>query len=130
MAPVTHFSKLIVWQLADAMRQEVFALTAHPQFARDLKLRSQIEDAAHSVCRNIAEGFGCRHKEFARFLRIARRSINEVQDAANGAVLKGYLSSADLTRLRALFRRIYPGMARLIAYLDRTPDPPTRCEWR
>ena len=52
-------------------------------------LKSQIEGAVNSVCRNIAEGFGCgTHAEFARFLGISRRSLNELQDALRGALLK------------------------------------------
>jgi len=92
-------------------------------FAADFKLRSQIDDAADSVCRNIAEGFGCTDREFARFLRIARRSLNEVQDQFRSATLKGYVSDRDLAEPRKLMRRIYPGLGSLIRHLDRgRPD--------
>jgi four helix bundle protein len=59
----------------------------------DLKLRSQITDAAGSVCRNIVEGFRRRsHREFARYL-----------DHATGS-----LASAPI--------------ARMLRYLRRNPD--------
>jgi len=53
-----HFTELIVWQLGDQHRVEVFRLTKRSCFRSDLKLRSQLDDAADSVCRNVAEGFG------------------------------------------------------------------------
>ena len=90
MPPVTHYSQLIVWKLAEEIRVKVFELTDKPMFAADLKAKRQVEDAANSVCRNIAEGFGCEtHIEFARFLEIARRSLNEVQDMPARRTVEG-----------------------------------------
>lgn len=112
---------MIVWQLANELRQETFTLTGRPAFQRDLKLHSQTEDAAHSVCRNIAEGFGCTsHREMARFLVIARRSLNELQDALLGATQKRYITPADLVAVNRLLRRLYPAMSSWLAYLTRT----------
>lgn len=81
MAGATRHEELIAWQLADRSRVHVLDLTTHAGFAKDLKLRSQTDDAANSVCRNIAEGFSCKHIEFARFLKISRRSLNELRDS-------------------------------------------------
>ena len=76
--------------IADALRIETFRLTRRPPFARDFKHQAQTEDAIDSVCRNIAEGFGCgSHAEFARFLEISRRSLNELLDCLRSAQLKG-----------------------------------------
>ena len=123
----SHFKRLIVWQLADELRRAVFKLTARPAFRRDLKLHSQTEDALNSVCRNIAEGFGCEtHREFARFLRIARRSLNELQDAFEAAMLLGFITEEDLRVPRQLLRRLFPALGRFIAYLDQTPDQRTK----
>jgi four helix bundle protein len=119
MAGARHFTELIVWQLGDEHRVEVFALTKRPRVRADFKLRSQIDDAADSVCRNVAEGFGCEtHREFARFVRIGRRSLNEVQDGFRSAVIKEYLTEADLTSVRKLQRRLYAAMAALLRHLD------------
>ena len=118
MAGAKHFKELIAWQLADQLRVEIFKFTSRPAFTRELKLRSQTEDAANSVCRNIGEGFGGSHAEFARFLRISRRSMNELQDAFRSAELKNYVTDADLAAARQLMRRLYPAISRLIAYLD------------
>jgi four helix bundle protein len=99
-------------------------ITKRSSFWNDVKLRSQTEDAANSVCRNIAEGFGCRHVEFARLLIISRRSLNELRDAFRGAQLKGYVTDTDYASIVTLSRRLYPALSRLIAYLESTPDPP------
>ena len=114
-----HFTELIVWQLGDELRVQVFKLTKRPLVHADLKLRSQLDDAIDSVCRNIAEGFGCEDREFARFLCIARRSMNEVQDCFLSALHKGYVTPEDLIPARQLQRRLYPALASLIRTLDR-----------
>jgi four helix bundle protein len=123
MEPARHYSELIVWQLAEQIRIEVFTLTPKPGFATDFKAKDQAEDSINSTCRNIAEGFGCEtHAEFARFLEISRRSLNELHDVLHGALLKKYVSASDLAQIRQLSRRIYPAFGRFIAYLKRTPD--------
>ena len=123
MAGARHFTELVIWQLADELRQQVFALTKERPFAADFKLRGQIDDAADSVCRNIAEGFANKtDKEFAKFVRIGRRSINEVQDCFRSALLKGYVTNGDLIPARRLMRRLYPAIASFLRTLD--PDAP------
>lgn len=129
MAAARHFSQLIVWKLAEEIRIEVFRLTARPRFAADFRARSQADDAANSVCRNIAEGFGCvTHAEFARFLEIARRSLNELHDTLYGAQLKGYVTVSDLVPFHQLSKRTYPAFSRLLEYLRSTPTPAVRTE--
>jgi len=121
MRPARHYSELIVWQLADEIRREVFKLTGRPPFARDFKAQGQADDAINSVCRNIAEGFACEtHGEFATFLVYSVRSLNEVQDAMGGAAEKGYADAKDLALIRQLFKRLFPALGRFIAYLRRT----------
>jgi four helix bundle protein len=122
MGPARHYSDLIVWKLAEEIRIKVFGLTDKPAFAADLRARSQAEDAVNSICRNIAEGFGCEtHAEFARFLEISRRSLNELHDILHGARLKKYVSAAELAPIRGFATRLYPAFSRFIAYLKRTP---------
>lgn len=121
MAGARHYRELIAWQLADQLRVEVFKLTRRPPFARDFKHQGQAEDAVDSVCRNIAEGFPCEsHDEFARFLEISMRSLNELFDSLRSAQLKGYVTSEELDPLKVLGHRLFPALGRLIAYLRRT----------
>ena len=114
-----HFTELIVWQLGDALRVEILKITRQGPLSADLKFRSQLEDAIDSVCRNIAEGFGCGDREFARFLVIARRSLNEVQDGFLSALHKGYATPEQLIPARRLLRRLLPAIGSLIRTLDR-----------
>ena len=123
VAGARHFSQLVSWQLADALRVETFKLTRRLPFARDFKHQAQAEDAVDSVCRNIAEGFGCTsHAEFARFLEISRRSLNELLDTFRSARLKGYVSADDVVPIHELARRLYPALNRFIAYLRQNPN--------
>ena len=123
MHAAKRFEDLILWQLADQMRVLVFNLTERDCFARDLKLHSQTEDAMNSICRNIAEGFSCRHKEFARFLEISRRSVDELQDAFRSAQLKRYVTAREYEPIWRLMHRMDPAYAKLIHYVRATPDP-------
>jgi len=123
MRRAKRYEDLIVWQLADQIRVLVFKLTERECFTRDLKLCSQTEDAVNSMCRNFAEGFGCKHKEFARFLEISRRSLNELRDSFRAAQLKRYVTAHEYEPIWQLAHRLYPAYARLIRYLQTTPDP-------
>lgn len=123
--PSRRYTDLAVWKLADELRVHIFQFTSRPKFAADPKARSQVDDAINSVCRNIAEGFGCRtHAEFATFLTFSRRSLNEVQDAMRGAQLKGYVTASELEPTRRLAERLYLALSRFIGFLRRTPNPP------
>src|SRR5688572_9825078 len=127
MKPARHFEELIVWQLNDAIRAHTLALTQSGRFGRDWKLRSQLEDAAHSACRNISEGFGSdSNREFARYLVISRRSMNEVQDCLRGALLAKYIGLDDLRPIRPLQRRAFKALSGLLSWLERHPDRPKR----
>jgi four helix bundle protein len=122
VAGARHFSQLVSWQLADALRVLTLKFTRRPLFLTDFKHRSQAEDAIDSVCRNIAEGFGCEsHAEFARYLEISRRSLNELCDCLRSAHLKRYVTSNDLADVHELTRRLYPALSNFIAYLNRNP---------
>jgi four helix bundle protein len=88
-----------------------------------LKLHSQTEDAVNSMCRNIAEGFSCKHKEFARFLQISRRSLDELRDSFRAAQLKRYVTAHEYEPIWRLAHRLYPAYAELSHYLRTTPDP-------
>jgi len=123
---------LVVWQLADEIRIATFRYTARAPFADDFRARRQADDAASSVCRNIAEGFGCdTDSEFARYLGYSRRSLNELLDTLRGAQLQGYVSPDELVPIRSLARRLFPAIGGLVAHLrkshaSRQPRPDRR----
>jgi len=80
MALIEKFEEIRAWQEARILTRQIYALTRIGQLSKDFGLRDQLQRASVSVMANIAEGFDCdSHKEFARFLGIARRSAVEVQ---------------------------------------------------
>ena len=80
MALIEKFEEIRAWQEARILTQQIYAPTRNGQLSKDFGLRDQLQRASVSVMANIAEGFDCdSHKEFARFLGIARRSAVEVQ---------------------------------------------------
>ena len=90
---LTRFEDLQTWQAARALANLVYDATGSGEFARDFGLRDQIRDAAGSVMHNIAEGFDSgSDAEFARFLKIARRSASEVQSELYLALDRNYLT--------------------------------------
>jgi four helix bundle protein len=125
MSGARRYQDLIVWRLGDELRVLVFTFTERTAWQRNHRLHSQTEDAINSVCRNIAEGFGCKHKEFARYLQISRRSLNELGDAFRAACLKGYVTAHEAESVWRLSHRMYPAYAGLIHHLLTTPDPDT-----
>lgn len=73
------FRKLRVWKDAHSLTLDLYKATRSFPKEELYGLTSQIRKAAASVPANIAEGCGrASNRDFARFLRIARGSANEV----------------------------------------------------
>jgi four helix bundle protein len=118
MGKVRRFEDLICWQRARQLANVVYDLTNYPDFARDYKLRDQIQDAASSVMHNIAEGSDAgTDPEFTRFLKMARRSSSEIQSQLYLALDRKYITQADLERIHALADEVKRLINGLIAYL-------------
>jgi four helix bundle protein len=119
-----HFRDLVVWQQAHALRTAVWQCV-NTASGMDLRLRSQLTDAAGSVCRNVAEGFRRRsHRDFARYLEHATSSLAELEDGILDAQMRGHLSPEQTDALNLLVRRTSAPLARLLRYLRNTPDRP------
>ena len=115
---------LDVWRLADSIRRQVHAIVAARSNSLDRRFCSQMTDAASSVPRNVAEGFGrYRHKEFARFVDIARGSAFEVQDLTRDGIIRGYWTDADVADLVACCARTIAALTSFGRYLKTHPDP-------
>jgi four helix bundle protein len=116
------FKEFAAWQRAHALRKAVWtAVNLAPDM--DLRLRTQWTDAAGSICRNIAEGFGRRsHRDFARFLDQATSSLKEVEDCIIEAEMRGHLNPQQVAILEGLVRAVSSPLAGLIRYLRNNPD--------
>jgi four helix bundle protein len=115
--------EFIAWQLADDVRRRVFNLTNRPAFDRQQWIRMQLRKAAHSSCTNIAEGFGrFRPRDFARFVEIARGSMEEViEHLAEPGVVKA-APPREIADLLPLAHRARGAMIGLILYLKSCDD--------
>jgi four helix bundle protein len=124
MAKIERFEGLQSWQKARQLTNLIYDLTEHQGFAKDFRLRGQIQDAAGSIMHNIAEGFDAgTNPEFIRFLKISRRSASEVQSELYLALDRKYINQAELTNaynLATETKRLINGM---IAYLRKSKPP-------
>ncbi len=99
MSTVKNFEELQAWQKARVLAGFVYRLTRKEKFSRDWALCNQIHDAAGSVMHSIAEGFEAGYDpEFARFLKMARRSAAEVQSELYLALDANYITNEELKK--------------------------------
>ena len=88
---------LVAWQRADDLFVDVHHLTQQRFPATErYELGSQLRRAAWSIPANIVEGVADgRTRESIRFLKIARRSLNELGYGLHAACRLGYLTIAE-----------------------------------
>ena len=119
------FRDMVAWQLARELRNGLRPLWQKAAAAHDYGLCDQLRTAARSVTSNIAEGFPCSHLEYARFLEIASRSLEEIEDRVIEMVDEELVSGEDAKAVLHLKMRTSRAIAKLRAYLLTTPDPPS-----
>jgi four helix bundle protein len=120
-----HFTDLEVWRLADKLRQHIFEISASGPASHDFSFRDQIRRSADSVCDNIAEGFGrYSHREFSRYLTIAKASLDENESQLLGGLGRRYLSEPQVRDARHQVAEVRRTLLALKRYLDRTDPPP------
>ncbi len=123
MVKVRRFEDLQCWQKARELANVIHGLAARQAFARDFRLRAQIEDASGSIMHNIAEGHDAgTDLEFMRFLRIARRSAGEVQSELYLALDRKYITEDELQRVYSLADEAKRLINGLIAYLRKAQN--------
>jgi len=89
------FRQLIAWQKAMELVIEVYRVTRGFPRAELYGLTNQLRRAVVSVPSNIAEGQArYSHREFYRFLTVARGSLAEIETQVTIAKSVGYLTSA------------------------------------
>jgi len=90
---IKRFEDIRAWQEARVLAKMVYEVSSTGAFARDFRLRDQIQGAAISVMANIAEGFDTTSDpDFIRFLGYARREATEVQSLLYVALDQEYLA--------------------------------------
>jgi len=121
VAKIDRFEDLQSWQKARQLANRIYDLTMADAFAKDFELRNQIRRAAGSVMHNIVEGFDAgSDPEFARFLRMARRSASEVQSELYLALDRHYITLDEMQEAYALADETKKLVNGLLAYLRKS----------
>jgi four helix bundle protein len=120
---VKNFTELRCWEQSAELKRRMYAICAREPACRDRDFCSQIKRAAASAPRNIAEGFArFNHREFKQFLRIARGSLAEIQDALIDAKDRGHIDEAEFKDIREISERAIASTTGLMKYLHETKD--------
>jgi four helix bundle protein len=121
--------RLRVWQLSDQLRSDVRKMTKGEGLDCDYKLREHIEDAAGEVVHNIESALASdRDSEFARFIRLARSAVNDLQSGLRIALMKKRISQRHCSDAQELCSRLYPALGSLLMQSSQhhtTPIAPT-----
>ena len=106
MSGAKSVEDLIAWQRCRQLSQVIFEITANGPVARDRRFQEQIRNAAQSAAPLIAEGF-VRYSpaDFARYLRMARAEIAEVQSDLLDASDRRYFSEEQQNLATTIARR-------------------------
>lgn len=113
------FKKLRVWQ--DAILLYILACNIFSKFPYHLKkVAANSIDAAHSIARNISEGY-CRRslKEYLNFLNFALGSCGEFHSCYDGCRQAGQIKDEDYESLERLHYKVENELLRLVASLQK-----------
>ncbi len=120
---VKRVEDLLVYQRADELWDAVTAILKAPGFRQNLRLHSQIADAADSVISNIAEGFEQpTDRAFARYVYLAKGSAAEVRTRIRASWKRGYISVEECQKpvdLATEVTRMCTGLAKYLLRCNR-----------
>ena len=126
---IERFEDIRAWQQARELSNLVYDLTEQGKFAKDFRLRDQIQGATGSIMHNIAEGFDDgSDTEFIHFLKYARRSASEVQSEIYLALDRKYVSAEDFQRVYDLATTTKKSVNAFIAYLRKSKHGPSNSQ--
>jgi four helix bundle protein len=118
---ITRFEDIEAWKASRRLSRQIYLMTDSAAFRRNAELKSQLRRSANSAMANIAEGFNAgSDKEFARFLRISRRSATEVQSHLYFALDHGNIAQADFDRLYGNAEDVKKLIGGFVRYLTAT----------
>lgn len=118
--PIRDYRDLIVWQEAMDIAEVVYAVTRTFPREEAFGLSSQMRRAAVSIPSNIAEGFGrAQRRSFIQFLRVAQRSLKELETQAMLASRVGYVAQSELADLLQRCERLGQRMVQFVRSLNR-----------
>ena len=121
MAKLNSFEEMQIWQKSRQLAKQIFELSNSGNFAKDFRLRDQINGSAGSIMDNIAEGFERDgRKEFLQFLSIAKGSAGEIRSQLYRLRDRNYIDDKEFDSLKADTIEISKQISGLMAYLRRS----------
>lgn len=118
---IERFEDIRAWQQARELSNLVYDLTERGNFAKDFRLRDQIQGATGSIMHNSAEGFDDgSDAEFIHFLKYARRSASEVQSEIYLALDRKYVGAKDFQCVYDMATTTKKSVNAFIAYLRKS----------
>ena len=124
MAGWKHFEEIAAWQHSHRVKLRVYELLERPRIKRDIKLSTQLREAARSAPSNIAEGFGrFGNKEFARFARMSKGSLHESLNHLIDARDQRMITRDELLIEEHHIKKAINAVTGLIRHLERTDGP-------
>jgi four helix bundle protein len=118
---ITKFEEIEGWQKARVLAQALSRITRNRARFPDAMLARQARGCVVSTMANIAEGFDSGTKpEFVRFLRIAYRSMSELQSHLYLALDESFIDQATFTGLYVQAGDTKALIAGFIRYLRRS----------
>lgn len=120
MSTIQRFEDLDIWKMARELAHSVYKCYSQDEgFARDYKLREQINAASGSIMDNIAEGFERDGRnEFVNFLSIAKGSLGEVKSQLYRAYDRNYINEKTLEETKEQCNILGSKIGKLIKYLN------------
>ncbi|MCB0494330.1 MAG: four helix bundle protein [Cyclobacteriaceae bacterium] len=118
MGTFKSFEEIQAWQNARTLADKIYNLTLEGTFARDYKLRDQINGSSGSIMDNIAEGYergGTR--EFIQFLSISKGSAGETRSQLYRAFDRKHISKEQFQELKEETLQISKQLSSLMKYL-------------
>jgi four helix bundle protein len=118
--PIRDFRDLTVWKKSVELAVAAYDATSRWPRQERFGLIAQVRSAAISVSSNIAEGNGRGStKDYIRFLRTAKGSLNEVRSLSHVSVRLQFATEAQLAMVDALVDEISRMLTALIRSLSR-----------
>lgn len=129
MSGARRYKDLDCWKLANELKVGVYDLIEKSRAKQDFDFRDQIMSAASSGPSNLSEGFGhYRHKESARYARIAKASLTETHNHLADGIARRHWTAVEAAPLLTIATRAIGATAGWIRYLESTDTPPAYWE--
>lgn len=117
MTKLTRFEDMTVWQEAQELAVNIYAITRSFPKEEQYSLTSQLRRAASSVSANIAEGFGRgTNKDKAQFYRISLGSLLETKNFVYLASRLDYIEQKSVNEIILKINSVHDQINAILRY--------------